>query len=57
MENKEIAEPKQINPQKDKGNYIIQIVADGKVIKEVIAIGATVNIVDIGNNSLAAVTK
>ena len=57
MENKKIAEPKQINPQKDKGNYIIQIVADGKVIKEVIAIGATVNIVDIGNNSLAAVTK
>ena len=50
-------ESKQINPQKDKGNYIIQIVANGKVMKEVIAIGSTINIVNIGNQSLAAVIK
>lgn len=54
MENKKAVE---INPCKDKGNYIVQIVVDGKVIKEMIALGAIVNIVNIGNQSLAAVIK
>jgi len=57
MENKKIEEPKQINPQKDKGNYIVQIVADGKVIKEMIALNSTVNIVCIENQSVVAVIK
>ena len=57
MENKKIEETKQVNPFKDKGNYIVQIVADGKVIKEMIALNSTVNIVCIENQSVVAVIK
>lgn len=52
---KEISEEtKQINPSTDKDNYVIQIVVDGKVIKEVIALNATVKVLCIGDQSLAA---
>ena len=50
-------ETKQLNPSIDKSNYLIQVMANGQVIKEVIALNATLNIVAIGERSLAADIK
>ncbi|ADL50565.1 hypothetical protein [Clostridium cellulovorans] len=48
---------KEINPTVDKDNYLVQVIVDGKVIKEVIALNSTINIVHVGNQSLAADVK
>ena len=48
---------KQINPAKDKGNYIIQIIHDGQILKQNIALNSTVNIIYVGQQSLAAEIK
>lgn len=50
-------QPKTINPNTDKSNYLIQVVSDGKMIKEIIALNSTVNIIHIGEQSVAADIK
>lgn len=51
-------ENKSVNPSTDNGNYLIQVKGkDGKVIKEVLALNATISIVGIGDQSVAAVLK
>lgn len=48
---------KQINPAKDKGNYVVQIMNDGQILKQVMALNSTVNIVYVGQQALAAEIK
>ncbi|OAA90701.1 hypothetical protein [Clostridium coskatii] len=50
-------QPKVVDPSKSKGNYLVQVVADGKVIKEVMALNSTVNIINLANQSVAADIK
>jgi len=38
-----------INPTTDKGNYLIQIKVDDKIIKETVALNATVNILNLAD--------
>lgn len=57
VEVEEVSEVKQINPATDKSNYLVQIISDGNVIKEVIGINSTVNIIHIGEQSVAADLK
>ncbi|SMC26825.1 hypothetical protein SAMN02745134_02960 [Clostridium acidisoli DSM 12555] len=57
LEVEEVSEVKQINPATDKSNYLVQIISDGNVIKEVIGINSTVNIIHIGEQSVAADLK
>lgn len=52
-----VKEVNDVNPGIDKSNYLVQIISDGNVIKEVIAINSTVNIIHIGNQSVAADIK
>lgn len=54
VKSKENEKAKKINPTEEKGNYVIQIIADGKVLKQVIALGSTVNIISIGEQPMAA---
>lgn len=49
--------PKPINPMQDKGNYLIQVVSDGQIIKEILAINSTIQIQALGESSAAAVIK
>jgi hypothetical protein len=42
-----------INPTTDKGNYLIQIISDGRAIKEVAALNATINIISLGDTPAA----
>lgn len=46
-----------VNPFIDKGNYLIQVVDEGQVIKEVLAINSIVKIANIGEQGAAAVLK
>lgn len=49
------AAPKPVNPSTDVGNYMIQIVSEGRVIKSIIASHATVRIIGIGETFAAVV--
>lgn len=42
-----------INPSTDKGNYLIQVITNGNVIKNVVALGSTVNIINLADNPAA----
>lgn len=42
-----------INPSTDKGNYLIQVITDGNVIKNVVALGSTVNIINLADSPAA----
>lgn len=57
IEAEEVKEVNDVNPGIDKSNYLVQIISDENVIKEVIAINSTVNIIHIGNQSVAADIK
>lgn len=62
MENKKIEENaqeqlKKVNPSTDKGNYLVQIIDDDKVIRTVIALNSTINITSIGDQALTADIK
>jgi hypothetical protein len=46
-----------VNPTQDKGNYLIQIVSDGQIIKEILAINSTIQVQALGESSAAAVIK
>ena len=48
---------KQINPFKDKGNYVIQVINEGEILKQVIALNSTVNIIYLGEQAVAAEIK
>jgi hypothetical protein len=48
---------KSINPSIDKGNYLLQVVTDGQIIKEIIALNSTIRITNIGDAAVAAVIK
>lgn len=50
-------QPKIINPSTDKDNYLIQVISDGRVMKEVIALNSTVNVIHIGEQAVAADIK
>lgn len=54
-------EPKEvksnINPSKDKGNYIIQIMNDGEILKQIIALNSTINIIYLSDQAVAADIK
>jgi hypothetical protein len=54
---KEIEQKEPINPFENKSNYLIQIIVDGQVIKQVMALNATVNVIHIGEQSVAADIK
>lgn len=57
MSKNEINEQKQVNPSTDKGNYLIRVIDNGQVIKEVLAINSTVEILNLGEQGAAAVLK
>jgi hypothetical protein len=46
---KDIKAAESINPTTDRGNYLVQIKVDDKVIKETVALSATVNILNLAN--------
>lgn len=48
---------KEINPAVDKGNYVIQVIDKDQVIKEILAVNATVRIVSIGEQTVAAMLR
>lgn len=48
---------KQVNPSKYKGNYVIQIINEGQILKQVIALNSTVNIIYLGDQAVAAEIK
>lgn len=56
-DNQAVEELKQINPATDKGIYLVQIIDNNQVIKEVIAVNSTVRIIDIGKQGVAAILK
>lgn len=56
-DNKVVEELKQINPATDKGIYLVQIIDNDQVIKEIIAVNSTVRIIDIGKQGVAAILK
>lgn len=56
-DNQAVEELKQINPATDKGIYLVQIIDNNQVIKEIIAVNSTVRIIDIGKQGVAAILK
>lgn len=48
---------KQIDVGKDKGNYIVQIIGNNQILKQVIALNSTVNIIYLGEQSAVADIK
>jgi hypothetical protein len=46
-----------VNPSKDKGNYIIQIINDGEILKQIIALNSTINVIYLNDQAVAADIK
>ena len=40
-------------PTIEKGNYLIQVISEGREIKQVVAIGAAINIIKLAEGGLA----
>jgi hypothetical protein len=49
--------PQVIDPSKDPGNYLVQIKVGDQVIKQVVAMKATISIISLGDQSFAADIK
>jgi hypothetical protein len=49
--------PMGIDPGKDVGNYLVQIKVGDQVIKQVVAMKATISIISLGDQSFAADIK
>ena len=53
--NLEVKNMEQINPATDKGVYLVQIIDNNESIKEILAVNATVRVINIGEQGVAAI--
>lgn len=47
------AEQAQAKPTIEKGNYLIQVISEGREIRQVVVIGAEINIIKLAEGGLA----